>query len=317
MQTAGTDPRADKDVEETKAEEDNTCGPGDDATNDEEKQVDHREQTALGSANTVSAVGEKNGIRLLDVGSKSVLGCLYLHANEDRYVVESNERFHLFAVIDGHAGSKTADFLVGELFKTSLDELDSRFCALIAPKRNESGACLLAILLYVDPSTNIPQKIVLNVGDCRAIVREAPDKRVEQAPTSSDAKTVALSEDHCVHNAKEKALALRRGAAIWDGRIAGILQPFRAFGNIHLKGPDRKNWVIATPEIHQSELLIGRSIFVIATDGVWGTMNNERAMKIAVEELGANGSAQSSANAIADAASRQTNDDVTVIVVSV
>ncbi|EEY58789.1 uncharacterized protein PITG_22283 [Phytophthora infestans T30-4] len=137
-----------------------------------------------------------------------------------------------------------------------MEELDRMFCALDTPPWNIGGACVLVVLMYVDPNTDAPQKVVLNIGDCRAIIREAPD-------------VVALSEDHCASNEKEMARALRSGANILGNRIAGILQPFRVIGDADLKGPDKKDWVIPTPEIHQSELLVGRSILVIASDGVW------------------------------------------------
>ncbi|OWZ09779.1 Protein phosphatase 2C catalytic subunit [Phytophthora megakarya] len=82
-----------------------------------------------------------------------------------------------------------------------------------------------------------------------------------------------------------------------------------------------KNWVIATPEIRQSELLVGSSILIIATDGVWTVLNNNRTMAHAVKELGANGSrpsAESAAQAIIkEAREFGSNDDITVIVVSV
>uniref|UniRef100_M4BB12 PPM-type phosphatase domain-containing protein n=1 Tax=Hyaloperonospora arabidopsidis (strain Emoy2) TaxID=559515 RepID=M4BB12_HYAAE len=105
---------------------------------------------------------EPNGIPLLDVASISVEGSQG-HANEDRCVVVSNERFHLFAVMDGHGGSLAGDFLVNELFKTldevyddgfdhsalarAMEDLDRVFCALATSKMDMSGACLLAVLL--------------------------------------------------------------------------------------------------------------------------------------------------------------------------
>ncbi|EGZ24194.1 hypothetical protein PHYSODRAFT_284874 [Phytophthora sojae] len=190
-----------------------------------------------------------------------------------------------------------------------------------------SGACLLAVLLYVDPSTDTPQKIVLNIGDCRAIIREAPEsvesgkKAKGKAAIPAAVKTAALSEDHCAANIKERMRALRSGAYIQNNRIAGVLEPFRTIGDIDMKGPDMKNWVIPTPEIRQSELLVGRSMLVIATDGVWSVLNNNRTMALVLKELGANGarpSAESAAQAIVkEAREFGSSDDITVIVVSV
>ncbi|KAG1699429.1 hypothetical protein DVH05_012844 [Phytophthora capsici] len=299
------------------------------SSEDEENQEEQTEARSSG--------GKKNGIRLMDVASLSVEGSQG-HANEDRCVVASNERFHLFAVIDGHGGSWAGDFLVEELFTTldgvyddgfdrtklamAIEALDRRFCAMAMRKMDTSGACVLAVLLFVDPNTDTPQKIVLNVGDCRAIIREAP----ESSPTGTKLKgkaasgmTFALSEDHCAANTKERMRALRSGAYIQNNRIAGVLEPFRTIGDIDVKGPDMKDWVIPTPEIHQSELLVGRSILVIATDGVWTVLNNNRAMAHAVKELnGGRSSAESAAQAIIkEAREFGSSDDITVVVVSV
>ncbi|KAL3661309.1 hypothetical protein V7S43_013514 [Phytophthora oleae] len=341
LQRALTKVRANSGIDDVTAsrESDNDVYGSEDKASDEDNQ---EEQTTSESADARSTGGKKNGIRLMDVASLSVEGSQG-HANEDRCVVASNERFHLFAVIDGHGGSWAGDFLVEELFTTldkvyddgfdrtkltkAMEALDRRFCALAMRKMDTSGACLLAVLLYVDPNTDTPQKIVLNIGDCRAIIRESPGsstmgkKTKGKAPPSASGTTFALSEDHCAANTKERMRALRSGAYIQNNRIAGVLEPFRTVGDIDVKGPDMKNWVIATPEIHQSELLVGRSILVIATDGVWTVLNNNRTMAHAVKKLGVNGgrpSAESAAQAIIkEAREFGSSDDITVIVVSV
>ncbi|GMF11375.1 unnamed protein product [Phytophthora lilii] len=329
-----------EDADEIRA--DNEVFGSDDEASSEENQGEQELDVAQ-SSGSVGAAGRKNGIRLLDVASLSVEGSQG-HANEDRCVVASNERFHLFAVVDGHGGSWAGDFLVDKLFNAidevyddgfdhakltkAVEELDRTFCAMATRKLDMSGACLLVVLLYVDPNTDTPQNIVLNVGDCRAIVREAPESasagkksKGKAPPPTSSPKAVALSEDHCASNTKERMRALRSGAYIQNKRIAGVLEPFRTIGDIDVKGPDMKNWVIATPEIRQSELLIGRSILVIATDGVWTVLNNNRTMALAVKELGASGtrpSAESAAQSIvAEAREFGSCDDITVIVVSV
>ncbi|ETI39936.1 hypothetical protein F441_14420 [Phytophthora nicotianae CJ01A1] len=337
LQRALTKVRADSgngDFAEAIAGGNGVYSSGGEASDENQEQA---EQAARRSAST----DKKNPIRLLDVASLSVEGSQG-HANEDRCVVASNERFHLFAVMDGHGGSWAGDFLVDELFKTldevyddgfdhaklskAMEELDRRFCGMAMRKMDMSGACLLAVLLYVDPNTDTPQKIVLNIGDCRAIIHEASEsattgKKVKgKAPPSTAGKTIALSDDHCAANVKERMRALNSGAYIQNKRIAGVLEPFRTIGDIDMKGPDMKNWVIPTPEIRRSELLVGRSILVIATDGVWTVLNNNRTMALAIKELGTNrrASAESAAQAIVkEAREFGSSDDITVTVVSV
>ncbi|KAI9989176.1 hypothetical protein PInf_019315 [Phytophthora infestans] len=343
LQRALTKVRAESgmdDIAEMIAGENEVFSLGDDASGENEvfslgDDASDENQSEQIAARCASSGNEKNPIRLLDVASLSVEGSQG-HANEDRCVVASNERFHLFAVVDGHGGSWAGDYLVEELFKTldevyddgfdhaklaeAMEELDRKFCAMAMRKTDMSGACLLAVLLYIDPNTDTAQKIVLNIGDCRAIIQESPEpsKKAKGKAPSSTGKTLALSDDHCAANVKERMRALNSGAYIQNKRIAGVLEPFRTIGDIDLKGPNMKNWVIATPEIRQSELLIGRSILVIATDGVWTVLNNNRTMAHAVKELGARQSAESAAHAIVkEAREFGSCDDVTVIVVSV
>ncbi|KAF4128351.1 Protein phosphatase 2C [Phytophthora infestans] len=302
-----------------------------DRAGDSDKVLHGHGQATSKSGDAAGADSKTNGIRLLDVASLSKRG----YGNEDRIVVDTNENFHLFAVIDGHNGAVAADYLVENLSKTltevydngfdhaklceAMEELDRMFCTL---EWKSCGACVLVVLLYVAPNTDTPQKIVLNIGDCRAIIREAPEsiagKNEAEDETSPAASIVALSEDHCASNEKEMARALRSGATIEDNRIAGILQPFRVIGDADLKGPDKKDWVIPTPEIHQSELLVGRSILVIASDGVWTVLDSDCVMELAFKEIGANGSAKSAAEAIVgEAVKKDSEDDISVIVVSV
>ncbi|KAI9985618.1 hypothetical protein PInf_005003 [Phytophthora infestans] len=302
-----------------------------DRAGDSDKVLHGHGQATSKSGDAAGADSKTNGIRLLDVASLSKRG----YGNEDRIVVDTNQNFHLFAVIDGHNGAVAADYLVENLSKTlsdvydngfddaklceAMEELDRMFCTL---EWKSCGACVLAVLLYVDPNTDTPQKIVLNIGDCRAIIREAPEpvagKNEAEDEPSPAASVVALSKDHCASNEKEMARALRSGATIEDNRIAGILQPFRVIGDADLKGPDKKDWVIPTPEIHQSELLVGRSILVIASDGVWTILDNDCVMKLAFKEIQANGSAKSAAEAIVgEAVKKDSEDDISVIVVSV
>ncbi|CEG37646.1 integrin-linked kinase-associated serine threonine phosphatase 2c isoform x1 [Plasmopara halstedii] len=296
----------------------------------------HNEQTV-----TPYAGDKNNRIRLLDVASLCVEGSQG-HTNEDRCVFASNDRFHLFAVMDGHGGSLAGDFLVEELLKTldevyddgfddvkltdAMEELDRAFCAMASQKIDTSGACLLVVLLFVDSITNIPQKLILNIGDCRAIIHEQPEKVAKQDDTDdaqvyTKGNTFALSEDHCANNAKERMRALSSGADIQNKRIAGVLEPFRTIGDIDMKGQFMKNWVIATPEIHRSELLVGRSTFVIATDGVWAVLNNDCTMALALrkhDDDEMKWSAKSSAQAIIKKARELGScDDITVIIVSV
>ncbi|TMW56806.1 hypothetical protein Poli38472_006816 [Pythium oligandrum] len=282
---------------------------------------------------------ERPLIQLRSVGHVSLEGSTG-HANEDRFVIKSNDHFHMFAVMDGHGGDMAANFLVDKLFATletvyqshngfdhaaltaAIEDLDRVFLNKARRLHDYSGACLLIVLLYYDAAEECYQELVLNTGDCRAIVREAPERRSlsgrKLRDDTSDTTVVALSEDHCAKNRAERIRALEAGAYIQNGRIAGILEPFRSIGDLDMKSKGMEGWVIPTPEIRQRDLQIGQSTFVLATDGVWSVMSSRRAIAIAHQELTEDGDAQSAAEAIAEEAVELGSlDDVTVLVVSV
>lgn len=277
-----------------------------------------------------SASGKKNSIRV-SLGLSTSEG-LMGHANEDRMVVEQNEFFHLFAVLDGHGGEWVADFVKAKLFPVvarcydhgfnqkeladAIDALDAEVQAKATQIQDYSGACMVCVLLFVDEATGAPQTLTLNVGDCRAIMHEARGKgKKDNKGMGPNGKLYALSEDHCEENAKETARVLASGAYIEYGRLGGVLEPFRSIGDIDMKEREMDGWVIATPEIKKTRLLLGRSTLILATDGVWGSLANQKVMAIARKHTK---DPQAAADAIVSAArGAGSMDDIAVVVAHV
>lgn len=253
------------------------------------------------------------------------------HDNEDRMIVEQNESFHMIAVLDGHGGGMVADFVKEKLFPAiercydhgfnvkelsdTIESLDQQVQDKAQQRLDYSGACMICVLLYVDEVTGLPQTLTLNVGDCRAIMHEARGKKDKKDSKSPNGKLYALSEDHCEANTKEKLRVLASGAYIEYGRIGGVLEPFRSIGDIDMKESEMDGWVIATPEIKKTRLLLGRSTMILATDGVWGSLVNQKVMAIARKFPN---DLQAAADAIVTAAREAGSlDDIAVVVVTV
>lgn len=286
----------------------------------------------------------RNKVKLLDVGYASVVGSQD-HDNEDRLLLRSNEHFHLLSVMDGHGGALAGKFVVDRLFQRlekvfddcqgfpdependqalvqMMHDLDEEFCRYARRQSDFSGVCVLAVILFFDSQTDSAQKLVLNLGDCRVILREAVEATASRSALG--ARVMALSTDHCASNPIEKVRICENGGVVRFGRVAGLLEPSRSIGDIDMKEPEMKNWVIATPEIRRRELAVGRSLLILATDGVWGVLSNEKVMKIALEALavprgkrrkGANSAANNAVRAIVEAArQRGSIDDISVIV---
>ncbi|KAG3248726.1 hypothetical protein PI124_g6586 [Phytophthora idaei] len=237
MDVAATDARADsavEDVADIRVGQDEIHGSGSDTSN-EENQEQQGEQAASKSAD------------------RTVSGCCW-----------TNQRFHLFAVIDGHAGARTADFLVEELFKTLDGVYDNGF----------DQAKLSKVLEELDSRYYLRSIAHLSRRKRTIAARtpesaDAEEKGMEQVPSSTEGKTSELSEDHCTENEKEIARALLRGADISDKRIDGILAPFRAFGDG------------SSPRLRS----IKANCSLVAASwsyGVWKVLSNDHAMEAAV-----------------------------------
>lgn len=300
-----------------------------DDVENEENQDDNSNAKMLSRSGSDSSK-KKNPISIT-LGLSTAEG-LMGHDNEDRMIVEQNENFHLIAVLDGHGGSMVADFVKEKLFPAiercydhgfnlqelsdTIDSLDQQAQDKAQQRLDYSGACMVCVLLYVDEVTGLAQTLTLNVGDCRAIMHEARGKgKKDNKGSGPNGKLYALSEDHCEANTKEKQRVLASGAYIEYGRIGGVLEPFRSIGDIDMKEREMDGWVIATPEIKKTRLLLGRSTLVMATDGVWGSLVNQKVMAIARKFPN---DPQAAADAIVTAAREAGSlDDIAVVVTKV
>ncbi|GAB9468939.1 Protein phosphatase [Globisporangium polare] len=315
--------------DESEYNEDDEDFDVDDVEN-EENQDANSSAKSLSRSGSGSSSKKKNPISIT-FGLSTAEG-LMGHDNEDRLIVEQNENFHLIAVLDGHGGGMVADFVKEKLFPAiercydhgfnlkelsdTIDYLDQQAQDKAQQRLDYSGACMVCVLLYVDEATGQPQTLTLNVGDCRAIMHESRGKgKNDNKGSGPNGKLYALSEDHCEANTKEKLRVLASGAYIEYGRIGGVLEPFRSIGDIDMKEREMDGWVIATPEIKKTRLLLGRSTLILATDGVWGSLVNQKVMAIARKFPN---DLQAAADAIVTAAREAGSlDDIAVVVAKV
>ncbi|KAF2312156.1 hypothetical protein GH714_028315 [Hevea brasiliensis] len=203
---------------------------------------------------------------------------------EDFYDIKNTkihgQRVSMFAIFDGHGGSRAAEYLKEHLFdnlikhpqfmentklaisetyqQTDVDFLDSEKDTYRDDGSTASTAVLVGNHLYV-----------ANVGDSRTVISKA-------------GKAIPLSEDHKPNRSDErKRIESAGGVVMWAGtwRVGGVLAMSRAFGNRMLK-----QFVVAEPEIQDLKIDEEFELLVLASDGLWDVVPNEDAVSIARTE---------------------------------
>eukprot|EP00727_Mastigamoeba_balamuthi_P005736 m51a1_g1782 putative tumor susceptibility gene 101 protein (1029) ;mRNA; r:346341-351975 len=212
-----------------------------------------------------------------------------------------------FAVFDGHAGDRAAQYVQQHLpvklaqciaasrpdvNKALIDAFKQTDAALL----QEAGAamvkwkdgCTANLALLIDGK----DLYVANVGDSRAVLC-----------TLTEHSRRPAGEDDGV-----------AGGLVTEGRVMGMLEVTRSFGDLRFKS---KCGVVSTPEVRHRELTDDDAFFVVASDGLWKVVDDAEAVRIVHAELcDRAGTATQAAKALVDEAlARGTHDNVTAVVV--
>ena len=152
-----------------------------------------------------------------------------------------------------------------------------------------SGACAIAAIVQ---SANVH---VASVGDCRAVLgRKLANGTWTALPLSVDQNADNPAEVKRVKDAHPG----EPSAILWK-RILGMLMPFRSFGDFYYKWKRKElnglvtlppnyltpPYVTAEPVITTHPLQEGDEFVIIASDGLWDKLSNEKAVQTVAECL--------------------------------
>lgn len=267
----------------------------------------------------------------MEIGFCTLQGTM--HANEDRFFIAEDMRnipidsamafktkMSYFSVFDGHGGQKCSDYLYQSLpakissnerfdefgkaqsvLTDTFKEVEEDYFRVASATQDTSGACAL---VCIAEGLNLT---VAHCGDCRAILRTG-EKSVQ-----------VLTKDHRPQDPEEKARIKSAGGFIKGGRVQGILAPSRGFGDFDVKASvPNSNVVIAEPDVKNFNLKVTSSkhaTLIMATDGVWDAMDNNKAMDIVCKNMNKYGDPTRAAKKLCSTAATLNSDDVTCIVV--
>ncbi|EDO05646.1 Protein phosphatase 2C family protein [Babesia bovis T2Bo] len=258
-------------------------------------------QSALSWLQQCSTVAAEldNGYILLDhYGEKGVRKCM-----EDECVIIPSLRklnpnipesydFLVCALYDGHGGRTCATFArdhlvneivqqllqnVGEgpeefaecIFKKSINAACQRLDSRIAHELVGCNDGCTALLLFIGR-----QKVfALNIGDSAAYICRKVDNVLHAIP---------LNEIHKAWIPKEKERVTHYGGTVEGGRVNGVLEVTRSFGDLSLK----RFGIKCTGSFRQATFDFGNDeMIMLACDGFWSVYDPHEACRLALRFL--------------------------------
>lgn len=239
-------------------------------------------------------------------------------AMEDEHmIVDSfgdNPNLAYFGIYDGHGGRGCVDILSQilhcsileqrnegkvwkECFEKAYTACDQEVCQKLRAKdaKDHSGCTSASVILETDPNTNKSKLYVANIGDTRVVlVRKGIALR--------------LTEDH---NSKTNQTEVQRikdaGGYVFGKKVGGQLSVTRAFGDHHLK----ECGVISDPYYREIELEKGDSHMIVACDGLWDVISDQKAVDVLLKT----DTAQAASSKLLKMALETSGDNVSVMVI--
>jgi serine/threonine protein phosphatase PrpC len=239
---------------------------------------------------------------------------------EDRYI--GDDATGLFAVFDGHGGALTSE-TAKNTFAGHWKELRS---GGVAPASAWPAAFKATEESYKKVSANVPDTggsmrshgregstaCAAFVSDTHISVANAGDSRCVLCRNNGQA--IAMSVDHKPTDAPELERLTKHGFKVVRGRIyevatgKGGLNLSRALGDLHYR-----EGVPCEPDVQERAIDPALDeLLILATDGLWDVVSNEKACQLALSESSLQKAAQ---KLVTHAFDNHSGDNITALVV--
>ena len=203
-------------------------------------------------------------------------------SQEDVVSIDETQVNQLYcAIFDGHGGDEVSKYLGDSLlkilieggFRANLDEqamrnlISSTFLRtneefLRNERYKKAGSTALTAFIL-----NQNKWVVANVGDCRAVFCKA-------------GKAIQITKDHRTSDKDEEKRVENLDGIVFLGRVYGSLAVSRAFGDAEYTGVAGQSCVTPQPDIFIESIKPEDEFLIIASDGLWDTVDNATAVKL-------------------------------------
>uniref|UniRef100_A0A0N5AME6 PPM-type phosphatase domain-containing protein n=1 Tax=Syphacia muris TaxID=451379 RepID=A0A0N5AME6_9BILA len=204
-----------------------------------------------------------------------------------------SKRSALYAIFDGHAGRKAADFAkehlpakLKEKFSvcTSVESIEKVLKRTYIDCFKQVDEEFLHEARRVKPSwkdgTTVTTILIVNnvlycanIGDSRAVVCRSKG--------GDSVVALQLTVDHSPLQFDERMRIQKAGGNVKDGRIMGVLEVSRSIGD----GQFKAHGVTCIPDVKKFSITSDDRFVLIACDGLWKTFNNKEAVEFVTKEL--------------------------------
>ncbi|CAH0473533.1 unnamed protein product [Peronospora belbahrii] len=143
---------------------------------------------------------------------------------------------------------------------------------------------------------------VANVGDCRAVL------------CTADAVAVDLTTDHKASVPAEQARIEASGGFVHNGRLDGILQISRGFGDLAHK---QDGHLVVTPDVIEHLVDPSDQFLLLASDGLFDVLTSQQAVNFVLRKLQTHGDVQLAAQELVlKSQAYFAHDNISVIIVA-
>lgn len=218
-------------------------------------------------------------------------------ADQDRHDVQPEQNPHYFAIFDGHGEiENVAPYLEANLYDEfkKIENCTNAFdqCQIFGQLFSSTDRSLYeekikggstALVACVDEK--IQTLYVINLGDCRAVIKNANN-------------VIALSTDLKAADKNEQLrIKCAGGLVLFDqgARVNGDLIPSRSFGDFEHKnykndfnGNKDQHPVSPYPQVSAYPLSQHDNFLILASDGLWDGISNEDAVSFVTKKLDEN-----------------------------